>query len=415
MFRPLEAYIGLRYTRAKRRNHFISFISLTSILGISLGVAALITVLSVMNGFENELRERILGMASHATITGYSGTLDDWPGLVGVVRRQPHVLGAAPYVQAEAMLAKGRFVHGAFIRGILPQDEPEVSEINQYMVEGNLDDLESGRFNIILGSSLARALGVQLGDKLALVAPQARVTPAGILPRIRRFTVAGVFKVDHDQFDAGLALVHLEDAVKLFRLKDKVSGLRLKLDDLYLAPRVSREIAKELGGRYWVRDWTQHHANFFRAIRTEKRVMFIILTLIVAVAAFNIVSTLIMVVTDKQADIAILRTLGAKPSSVMTIFIIQGTVIGLFGTLVGAAGGIALATNVEVIVPGIEQFFNVKFLSPDVYYISDVPSDMRWADVSLISVVAFVMSVVATVYPAWRASRTQPAEALRYE
>ena len=415
MFRPLEAYIGLRYTRAKRRNHFISFISLTSILGISLGVAALITVLSVMNGFENELRERILGMASHATITGYSGSLGDWPDLVGVARRQPHVVGAAPYVQAEAMLAKGRFVHGAFIRGILPHDEPEVSEINQFMVQGSLDDLASGRFNIILGSSLARALGARLGDKLALVAPQARVTPAGILPRIRRFTVAGIFEVDHDQFDAGLALVHLEDAAKLFRLKDKVSGLRLKLDDLYLAPRVSREIANELGGRYWVRDWTQHHANFFRAIRTEKRVMFIILTLIVAVAAFNIVSTLVMVVTDKQADIAILRTLGAKPSSVMTIFIIQGTVIGLFGTLVGAAGGIALATNVEVIVPGIEQFFNVKFLSPDVYYISDVPSEMRWSDVSLISVVAFVMSVLATVYPAWRASRTQPAEALRYE
>lgn len=415
MFRPLEAYIGLRYTRAKRRNHFISFISLTSILGISLGVAALITVLSVMNGFENELRERILGMASHATITGYSGTLDDWPGLVGVARQQPHVVGAAPYVQAEAMLAKGRFVHGAFIRGILPHDEPEVSEINQFMVQGSLDDLAAGRFNIILGSSLARALGAQLGDKLALVAPQARVTPAGILPRIRRFTVAGIFEVDHDQFDAGLALVHLEDAAKLFRLNDKISGLRLKLDDLYLAPRVSREIANELGGRYWVRDWTQHHANFFRAIRTEKRVMFIILTLIVAVAAFNIVSTLVMVVTDKQADIAILRTLGAKPSSVMTIFIIQGTVIGLFGTLVGAAGGIALATNVEVIVPGIEQFFNVKFLSPDVYYISDVPSEMRWSDVSLISVVAFVMSVLATVYPAWRASRTQPAEALRYE
>jgi lipoprotein-releasing system permease protein len=415
MLRPLELAIGLRYTRAKRRNHFISFISLTSVLGIVLGVTALITVLSVMNGFEKELRQRILGMASHATITGYSGGLQDWESLARAALRHAGVIGAAPYVEGQAMLARGGNVYGAVVRGVLPKKELSVADIDRYMVVGRLSDLRPGEFAIIIGKTLAQGLGVGVGDKITLVAPQANVTPAGILPRLRRFTVVGLFEVGHAEFDMAFALVHMEDAARLFRLGEQVSGLRLKLTDIYAAPTVSHELANALGHRYWVRDWTQYHVNFFRALKTEKTVMFIILTLIVAVAAFNIVSTLIMVVTDKESDIAILRTLGAAPSSIMLIFVVQGTIIGLVGTVFGALGGIALATNVETLVPVIEHFFGVKFLSPDVYYISEVPSDMRWSDVALISIVAFVMCALATLYPAWRASRTQPAEALRYE
>lgn len=384
-------------------------------LGIALGVAALITVLSVMNGFEKELRERILGMASHATIAGPDGSLKNWESVAGLALGHPSVIGAAPYVEGQAMLARGGNVYGAIVRGVLPKAELSVAEIDQYMVMGRLSDLRPGEFGIVIGKTLAQGLGVAPGDKITLVAPQANVTPAGILPRLRRFTIVGLFEVGHAEFDMAFALIHIEDAARLFRLGDRVSGLRLKLDDIYAAPRVSHELTGELGRRYWVRDWTQYHVNFFRALRTEKTVMFIILTLIVAVAAFNIVSTLIMVVTDKQSDIAILRTLGASPRSIMLIFVVQGTVIGLVGTLSGALGGIGLATNVETLVPVIEHFFGVKFLSPDVYYISQVPSDMRWPDVALITSVAFMMCTLATLYPAWRASRTQPAEALRYE
>ena len=415
MFQPLEIYIGLRYTRAKRRNHFISFISFTSMLGIALGVTALITVLSVMNGFERELRERILGMASHATISGVDGTLRDWIPLVDRARDHEQVLGVAPYVQAEAMFTRGNLVRGALIRGVLPEREPEVSDVGRFMLKGSLDSLRPGEFNVLIGIGLARALSAGIGTKITLVAPHAAITPAGVLPRLRRFTVSGIFKVDHGQYDSSLAVVHLSDAAKMFQLGDAVSGLRIKLDDLFSAPRVSRELALKFGGTYWVRDWTQHNANFFRALKTEKTVMFVILTLIVAVAAFNIVSTLVMVVTDKEADIAILRTLGISPRSVMIIFIVQGTIIGLIGTLLGMFGGILLAGNVETLVPAIESVLGLKFLPPDIYYISEVPSDMRLADVGMISGVAFLMSMVATIYPAWRASRTQPAESLRYE
>jgi lipoprotein-releasing system permease protein len=415
MFKPLEIYVGLRYTRAKRRNHFISFISLSSMLGIALGVTALIAVLSVMNGFEKELRERILGMASHATVSRFRGPLEDWQGVAERARQHPHVVGVAPYVQGEAMLTRGRYVRGALIQGVLPHIEPEVSEIDKYMTAGSLDSLRPGEFNVILGNGLAGALGARVGDKVTVVAPKATPTPAGILPRLRRFTVTGIFEVKHGQYDNQLAVVNVEDAARLFQLDGGVTGLRLKLDDMFLAPAVGRELAADLPGTYWVRDWTHYHANFFRALKTEKTVMFVILTLIVAVAAFNIVSALTMVVTDKESDIAILRTLGVTPASVMLIFIVQGTLIGLIGTLLGMVGGIALANNVETLVPAIEQLFDTKFLSPDIYYISDVPSDMRWPDVALISAVAFVMSIVATIYPAWRASRTQPAEALRYE
>ena len=415
MFKPLEVYVGLRYTRAKRRNHFISFISLSSMLGIALGVTALITVLSVMNGFEKELRERILGMASHATVSRFRGALEDWPSVAQRARQHPRVIGVAPYVQGEAMLTRGRYVRGALVQGVLPEIEPEVSEIDEYMTAGSLDSLRPGEFNVILGNGLADALGARLGDKVTVVAPKATPTPAGILPRLRRFIVTGIFEVKHGTYDTQLAVVNVKDAARLFQLGDGVTGLRLKLDDMFLAPAVGRELAADLPGTYWVRDWTHYHANFFRALKTEKTVMFVILTLIVAVAAFNIVSALIMVVTDKESDIAILRTLGVTPGSVMLIFIVQGTIIGLIGTLLGMVGGIALASNVETLVPAIEHFFDTKFLSPDVYYISDVPSDMRWPDVGLITTVAFLMSIVATIYPAWRASRTQPAEALRYE
>jgi len=415
MFKPLELYIGLRYTRAKRRNHFISFISATSILGIALGVTALITVLSVMNGFERELRERILGLASHATVTEFRGSLSDWRELEPRAEQHPGVVGAAPFIQREAMLTRRGYVQGALIRGVLPEEETEVSEFARYMVAGELDALADGEYGVILGAELARALAAGEGDKVTLVAPEMNVSPAGIVPRLRRFTVVGVFEAGHAQYDSGLALVHLGDAARLFRTDGAVSGLRIKAEDLFAAPRVARELARELGAGFWVRDWTEHHANFFRALKTEKTVMFIILTLIVAVAAFNIVSTLIMVVTDKESDIAILRTLGLTPRGVMGVFIVQGTVIGVLGTCVGALGGVGLASNVETLVPRIEALFDTQFLSPDVYYISQVPSDMRWGDVGFITAVAFVLSVVATIYPAWRAGRVQPAEALRYE
>ena len=415
MFRPLELFVGLRYTRAKRRNHFISFISLTSMLGIALGVTALITVLSVMNGFEKELRERILGMAAHATVSGAEGRLEGWQEVAERLAGHPRLLGLAPYVQAEGMLTEGDTVRGTRVRGILPEAEPRVSTVGSQMIEGRLEDLVPGAFGMLLGKDLARMLGVGVGDRVTLVAPQARVTPAGVLPRLRRFTVVGVFEVGMYEYDAGLALIHIEDAAKLFGLGDAVSGLRLRIDDMFAAPRVAREVAAQLPGRYWVSDWTQQHANFFRAVRTEKTVMFVILTLIVAVAAFNIVSTLVMVVSDKKSDIAILRTLGASPRSIMGMFMVQGSIIGVVGTVLGVVGGVALALNVETVVAGIEELFRVKFLSPDVYYISELPSDMHWSDVARIALVALVLSLSATLYPAWRASRTQPAEALRYE
>ncbi len=415
MFRPLEAYIGLRYTRAKRRNHFISFISFSSMAGIALGVTALITVLSVMNGFEKELRGRILGMASHATISGVNGRLADWPKLARLAGEHSQVIGVAPYVRGEVMLSRGSYVRGAVLRGILPGQEGAVSEIQAYMEEGSIDALQPGAFNIIVGADLARVLGLRVGDKLTTLAPQPNVTPIGVLPRLKRFTVAGIFRVGHAQYDSALALVHLRDAAKLFRFGETVSGLRIRVDKVMEAPRVSQDLGRSVGRAVWVSDWTQVHANFFRALKTEKTVMFIILALIVAVAAFNIVATLMMVVVDKESDIAILRTLGLTPRRVMGIFIVQGTVIGLFGTLLGIAGGIALALNVETIVPAIESLFETKFLAADVYYISEVPSDLRWEDVSIIAVVAFLMTIVATFYPAWRASRTHPATALRYE
>lgn len=414
MFKPFEAFIGLRYVRARRRNYFISFISLTSMLGVALGVMALITVLSVMNGFEKELKERILGMASHAVVVEYDGSLGDWRKIAAEVRQHPDIMGVAPYIRAEGMLVNRKRVNGTVVRGILPEEENNVSTIAEQMVSGNFNSLRGGEYGMIIGAELARALNAYTGDKITLVAPQANVTPAGLLPRLKRFTVTGVFEVGMHEYDSALALIHMQDAATLFR-KDGPDGLRLKTTDILAAPRISREVMSRMPGQYGVMDWTQQHANFFRALKTEKTVMFVILMLIVAVAAFNIISTLVMMVTDKQADIAVLRTMGASPRSILAVFVIQGVVIGVVGILLGVIGGVWLALNVETLVPTIENFFDIKFLSPDVYYISDLPSDLNWNDVIVISSVAFVFCVLATLYPAWRAANTQPAEALRYE
>ncbi len=415
MFRPLELYVGLRYTRAKRRNHFISFISLISMLGVALGVAALITVLSVMNGFEKELRTRILGMAAHVTISGFD-SMRDWQRVIDDSRTDPRVVGAAPYVSGQGMLTHREVVHGVLVRGIRPELEGEVSDVADKMVAGSLDALKPGEFGVVLGRDLAYSLGVTLNDKVTLIIPQVSVTPAGVNPRLKRFTVVGLFEVGMYDYDSSLALLNLEDAAKLFQLPEgAVSGVRLKLDDLYAAPQVARQLAGKIPPAYRLSDWTRQHANFFRAIRIEKTVMFVILLLIVAVAAFNIVSTLVMTVTDKTSDIAILRTLGATPRRILLIFMVQGSLIGAVGTLIGVVGGVALALNVETLVPAIEHLFGIQFLSADVYYISELPSDLHWSDVFHISWAALAMGFLATLYPAWRASRTQPAEALRYE
>jgi len=410
-----ELLVGLRYTRAKRRNHFISFISLISMAGIALGVAALIVVLSVMNGFQKELRTRILGVASHIQISGNDNRLSDWQGVAKVASEHPRVTGAAPFVNAQGLLSFGQSVRGAIVRGVIPELEDKVAEIGAHMRAGKLDALRAGEFGIVLGSELARALGVSYGEKLVVIAPQGQVTAAGVVPRLKQFTVVGIFEVGMFEYDAGLALIHLEDAQKLFQLDGAVSGVRLKLDDLYAARTVAREIMAKFDSSIFATDWTRSHANFFRAVEIEKRVMFIILLLIVAVAAFNIVSTLVMAVTDKQADIAILRTLGASPVSILQIFVVQGVLIGVIGTLIGVVGGVLLGLNIDVVVPALERLLSVQFLSKDVYYISDLPSDVQWPDVIVIGVVSLVISLVATIYPSWRASRVNPAEALRYE
>ena len=414
MYTPFEAFIGLRYVRAKRRNHFISFISLTSMIGVALGVTALITVLSVMNGFEKELKSRILGMASHATVVDYSGAMTNWRVVQKKVAEYPGITGVAPYFSAEGMAVRDRMVQGTIIQGIVPAEEVKVSLVAEKMKEGNFDSLQAGAYGAIIGAEMSRTLGVLTGDKITLVAPQATSTPAGILPRLKRFTVVGIFEIGMHEFDSALVLLHMDDALMFFR-KQAPTGLRLKTDDIMAAPMVSREAMQGIEGQYGVQDWTQRHANFFRALRTEKTVMFVILSLIVAVAAFNIISTLVMTVTDKEADIAVLRTMGASPRSILAIFMIQGTVIGTIGIALGILGGVLLANNVETIVPAIENFFRVKFLSPDIYYISELPSDLHLADVMVIGAVAFVFCITATIYPAWRAAGTQPAEALRYE
>ncbi|WP_330924613.1 lipoprotein-releasing ABC transporter permease subunit [Candidatus Sororendozoicomonas aggregata] len=414
MFRPLPLFIGLRYTRARRRNHFISFISGTSMVGLTLGVCVLIIVLSVMNGFDRELRERVLGMVPHATITAPEGGLKDWQGMLKTIPQTPGVAGVAPFVDAQGMLTNRGVVQGVMVYGIDPAYEKKVSIVQDHMAVGTLDSLKPGQFDIVIGELLAQALGVNLGDKVTLVLPEANVNLAGVFPRLKRFTVSGIFSVGAD-LDASLAYINIEDAARFMRVPQGATGIRLKMDNLFQAPRLAWEVAMKLPGRYYVQDWTRTQGRLFQAIQMEKTMVGLLLTLIVAVAAFNIVSALVMVVTDKQGDIAILRTFGATPRTIMGIFMIQGSVIGVAGTLLGVVLGVIAAVNVPAIIAGLEKLLGMHFLSPDVYFISYLPSQLQWRDVVIISTSGLTMSFLATLYPAWRASRIQPAEALRYE
>ncbi|HEY4128709.1 MAG TPA: lipoprotein-releasing ABC transporter permease subunit [Gammaproteobacteria bacterium] len=415
MFRPFSLFVGLRYFRAKRRNQFISFISGMSLVSIAIGVMALITVLSVMNGFQDELRDRILSMTADATISGFDNKLSDWPAVVRDVHDQPGIVAAAPYIEDQAMLANGSNMSGTEVRGVIPDMEGTVSEVGRRMVMGQMRDLAPGSYDIVLGKDLAFALGVAPGDKVILMISQGNVTPAGLIPRFRRFTVSGIFDAGMYEYDRGLAFINIKDAQTLYGFDDAVSGVRLKLKDKYQAPEIARALTARFNGAFYVSDWTQEHVNFFKAIAMEKTVMFIILSLIELVAAISIAITLVMAVTDKQADIAILRTLGASPRAIMGIFIVQGTIIGFLGTLIGFILGVLLATYLNDIMHFLQHMFHTEFLPSSVYYISDLPASIVMSDVLKITIASFVLSVISTLYPAWRAARTQPAEALRYE
>ena len=416
MFRPLFVFIGTRYTRAKRRNHFVSFISLTSIIGLALGVVVMIVVLSVMNGFDHEMRTRVLGMVPHATLES-GEAISDWPSLAAKVKQNPQVLAVAPFTQMQGLLTNNGKVSKVLLNGIDPGLERQVSIIDNFMQQGKLDDLEPGSFGIVIGDKAAAKLGAAIGDKLTFVAPEVTVTPGGMFPRMKRFTVVGIFHVGAGELDGYLGVTNLQDLARLHRWKpDQVQGLRLKFDDLFQAPRVAWTIAQQLGeDRYYARDWTRTHGNLYQAIRMEKAMIGLLLLLIVAVAAFNIISTLVMVVNDKKGDIAILRTLGATPGQIMRIFMVQGTVIGVIGTFVGALVGMFAALNVSAAIAGLEGLIGHKFLNADVYFIDYLPSQLQADDVLMVCGAALVLSFLATLYPAWRAARTQPAEALRYE
>jgi lipoprotein-releasing system permease protein len=415
---PYELILGWRYTRAgraTRRNGFISFISGVSMLGIALGVAALIIVLSVMNGFQKEVRDRMLSVVSHIEIFAPNGAaLPDLARTMAEVRTNREVVGAAPFIEAQALLARGEDMKGTMVRGIDPALEPEVTDLTVELKNTGLKRLIPGGFGVVLGAELARGLGLRLGDKVTLVAPSGQVTPAGIVPRLKQMTVVGTFDSGHFEYDSSLVLMHLEDAARIFRLEGP-TGVRLKLKDLQQAREVGAQLARSLTGDLLVRDWTRQNRTWFAAVQVEKRMMFIILTLIVAVAAFNLVSTLVMTVTDKRADIAILRTLGASPHSIMGIFVVQGAMVGVIGTFAGLALGLGVAFNIDVIVPALEHLFNASFLPKDIYLISRMPSDPQQADIVPIAVISLVLAFLATLYPSWRASQVNPAEALRYE
>jgi len=414
---PFEWQVGLRYTRSGRRsgrNSFISFISLISMAGIALGVAALIVVLSVMNGFQKEVRDRMLSVLAHVEVFDATGEMPDWRQTAAEALQHKEVKGAAPFAIGQAMVAREETLRGAVIRGVLPQEEPKVSDVAKQVKWGSFDDLRPGEFNIVIGKEMARLLRVSLGDQVTVISPQGQVTPAGVVPRLKQFTVVGVFEAGHFEFDSSMAFIHLEDAQRLFRL-GAPGGLRLRLADMQRAPEVALDLSRILSGGVLIRDWSKQNKTWFAAVQTEKKMMFIILTLIIAVAAFNLVSTLVMTVTEKQADIAILRTLGASPGSIMKIFIIQGAVAGLLGTAVGVGLGVLIAANIDVIVPFIERLMGVQFLPKEVYVISTMPSELRWSDVATIGGTAIVLAFLATLYPSWSAARVKPAEALRYE
>ncbi len=415
---PYELVLGWRYTRAgraTRRNGFISFISGVSMMGIGLGVAALIIVLSVMNGFQKEVRDRMLGVVSHIEVYAVdAAAVADMPGLLSRLKAHPQVLGAAPFITAQALLARGEDMKGVLVRGIDPALEPEVSDLSNETQAGVLQRLQPGEFSLVLGRDLANNLGLQSGDPVTLVSPSGQVTPAGVVPRMKQMGVVGTFSSGHYEYDSALALMHVEDAARMFRLEGP-SGVRLKLRDQHQAREVARDLQLDLGPQFFVRDWTQQNKTWFAAVQVEKTMMFIILTLIVAVAAFNLVSTLVMTVTDKRADIAILRTLGASPRSIMGIFVVQGATVGVIGTMSGLVFGLLVAFNIDVIVPALETLFNASFLPRDIYLISRMPSEPLASDILPVAIISLVLAFVATLYPSWRASQVNPAEALRYE
>jgi lipoprotein-releasing system permease protein len=415
MFTPLELFIGQRYTHSRRRNRFISFISFASMLGILLGVTVLITVLSIMNGFEKELRDKILGVVAHVTVSGTNGQLSDWTAKLDGLKAEKHVIGAAPYVQKQVMLTNGNLMRGVVLQGIDPARQSQVSDVNFKMLEGSFSNLKPREYGIVLGVEVAANLGVIPGDKVTVIVPQVQVTPAGVLPRLKRFTVVGIYQIGHPEYDGMTGFIELGDASRLFRLGENVGGVRLKLDDMFAAQAVGYDLQAKLGKDFAVVDWSQEHGSFFRAVKTERIAMSLILGLVVLVALFNLVASLVMTVNDKAADIAILRTFGMDANRILRIFMIQGSIIGIFGTIVGVALGVWLSLNIGTVIPFLENLFGFKIFSADVFYISEIPSDLRWSNVIWIGVASLIASVLATIYPAWRASQIQPAESLRYE
>lgn len=413
MFTPLELFIGQRYTHSRRRNRFISFISFASMLGIMLGVMVLITVLSIMNGFEKELRDKILGVVAHVTVSGTNGQLADWPVQLDKLKAEKHVVGAAPYVQKQVMLTNGNLMRGVILQGIDPALQDKVSDVNFKMIDGSFSNLKPHEYGIVLGVEVAAGLGVMPGDKVTVIVPQVQVTPAGVIPRIRRFTVVGVYEIGHPEYDGMSGFIELSDASRLFRLGDDVGGIRLKLDDMFAAQSVGQDLKTK--GYGTVTDWSEEHGSLFRAVKTERIVMTLILFLVVCVALFNLVASLMMAVNDKEADIAILRTFGMSGQRIMRIFMVQGSIIGIFGTVVGVGLGVLLSLNISSVMGWLEATFGFKVFSADLFYISEIPSDLRWENVIWITLAALIASVLATIYPAKRASQIQPAESLRYE
>lgn len=416
MFNPAALFIGMRYTRAKRRNHFISFISLVSMIGIALGVAVLITVLSVMNGFDREIKKRVFGMVPPITVSSNSGALSDWQQLQTLLKKYPKIKNSAPYVTGEVLLNFSGSTQPAVISGILPDEEKKVSQVAGKMVEGQLTDLKPGEFGIVLGENLAAALNARPGDKITVVTPQVSLSPAGAIPRFKRFTVVGIFHAGSGfGFDRSLGFVALADVQKLLGLGENVTGLHLNVDEVFAAPAIAKELKQQLSSSASITTWADQFGEFFHAVQLEKTMMFFILLLIIAVAAFNLVATLMMVVNEKESDIAILRTVGATPSTIMNVFVVQGAIIGVFGTLFGLIGGILLAMNVTEIVNWIQNVFHVQFLSSNVYFVNYLPSQIIISDVVKICVASLLLSLIATIYPAWRASKMDPVESLRYE